>query len=67
MQTEQYKGTIRNRTLSKILGDKDTIKISFEGGERIRYNTTKSEFIVQRRDARYWNVFQVLGMVEIAG
>ena len=66
MQTEHYKGIVKNRTLSKILGDKDTIRVQFKSDGKIEYNTVKSGFVAERKNAKYWTVFQVLGMAEVA-
>jgi hypothetical protein len=60
MTTEKLKGIVRDRTLQKILDDKDTSGQKYVGGD-LRYDTIKSTFIARRKNGKYWNIFQVFG------
>lgn len=61
---QKSKGIIRNSTLSKTLSNRDMKITERDDDNRIRYQDQRkgSMFMVKRRDAKYWDVYQCLGM-----
>jgi hypothetical protein len=62
----KLKGRVLESTLDTILREVAVNIVNIPKEEEILYHTRKSVFIAKRVSVMYWNIFQVLGEVEVA-
>lgn len=65
---QKLKGIVRNHTLAHILDGscsdyrKNAIDVTYiKKGQTVLYTTKKSQFVAEKKDEKYWRIFQVVG------
>jgi len=65
---QKLKGIVRNHTFAHILNGtcadyrKNAVDVVYiKKGRLILYTTKKAQFIAERKGAKYWKIYQVIG------